>query len=109
MDEDDRTEARARSKSKRLRPRPRPRYLLKELLGWNSVNDKYLYVTDGGHYENLGLVELLRRGCTKIYCLDASGRRGRAESRTSATRSHWPEASWESRSNSRQDYERREG
>jgi hypothetical protein len=73
MDEEDRTEARARATSKRLRPRPRPRYLLKELLGWNSVNDKYLYVTDGGHYENLGLVELLRRGCMNIYCFDASG------------------------------------
>ena len=54
-------------------PRPSPRYLLKELLGWNSVNDKFLYVSDGGHYENLGLVELLRRGCTRIYCFDASG------------------------------------
>ncbi len=32
-----------------------------------------LYVTDGGHWENLGLVELLRRGCTEIYCFDASG------------------------------------
>lgn len=30
-------------------------------------------MTDGGHYENLGLVELLRRGCTHIYCFDASG------------------------------------
>ena len=29
-------------------------------------------MTDGGHYENLGLVELLRRGCTEIYCFDAS-------------------------------------
>jgi hypothetical protein len=56
-------------------PRPSPRYLLKELLGWNSINDKFLYVTDGGHYENLGLVELLRRGCTTIYCFDASGGR----------------------------------
>jgi hypothetical protein len=55
--------------------RPPPRYLLKELLGWNSVNDKYLYITDGGHYENLGLVELLRRGCMQIYCFDASGGR----------------------------------
>ncbi len=54
-------------------PRPTPRYLLKELLGWNSINDKFLYVTDGGHYENLGLVEALRRGCTTVYCLDASG------------------------------------
>ena len=46
-------------------PRPTPRYLIKELFGWNSVNDKFLYVTDGGHYENLGLVELLRRGCSR--------------------------------------------
>jgi len=29
-------------------------------------------VTDGGHYENLGLVELLRRGCSEIYVFDAS-------------------------------------
>jgi hypothetical protein len=53
--------------------RPRPSYLFRELLGLNSVDAKYLYVTDGGGYENLGLVELLRRGCTEIYCLDASG------------------------------------
>jgi hypothetical protein len=56
-----------------LFPRPGPHYLIKEMLGRNSVNDTYLYVTDGGHYENLGLVELLRRGCTEIYCFDASG------------------------------------
>lgn len=60
--------------------RPRPWYLLCELLGRNRIDARYLYVTDGGHYENLGLVELLRRGCTKIYCLDASGvGQGRAE------------------------------
>jgi hypothetical protein len=60
--------------------RPRPSYLIRELFGFNSVDAKYLYVTDGGGYENLGLVELLRRGCTKIYCLDASGLgRGGAE------------------------------
>ena len=53
--------------------RPRPFYLLCELLGLNRISSKYLYVTDGGHYENLGLVELLRRGCSEIYCLDASG------------------------------------
>lgn len=53
-------------------PRPRPLYLLRELLGINTVNSQYLYVTDGGHYENLGLVELLRRGCTEIYVFDAS-------------------------------------
>lgn len=53
--------------------RPRPFYLLCELLGLNRISSKYLYVSDGGHYENLGLVELLRRGCTEVYCLDASG------------------------------------
>ena len=51
----------------------RPHYLVKELLGRTSVRDKFVYVTDGGHFENLGLVELLRRGCTDIYCFDASG------------------------------------
>ena len=55
------------------RRRPRPWYLFAELFGLNYVDGKYLYVTDGGHYENLGLVELLRRGCTEIYCFDASG------------------------------------
>jgi hypothetical protein len=53
--------------------RPRPHYLLKEMLGRNRLEDKFLYVTDGGHYENLGLVELVRRGCRTIYCLDAGG------------------------------------
>jgi hypothetical protein len=60
--------------------RPRPSYLLRELFGLNRVGAKYLYVTDGGHYENLGLVELLRRGCTEVYCFDASGvGKGQAE------------------------------
>ena len=74
MSPSDRAAVRESAESKPfLVPRPRPRYLLKELLGQNSINDKYLYVTDGGHYENLGLVELFRRGCTTIYCFDASG------------------------------------
>jgi hypothetical protein len=53
--------------------RPRPHLLLNELLGRNSADARFLYVTDGGHYENLGLVELLRRGCLDVYCFDASG------------------------------------
>jgi hypothetical protein len=63
----------ARKQPLRRYRRARPYYLLCELLGRNRVNAKYLYVTDGGHYENLGLVELLRRGCTTVYCFDASG------------------------------------
>jgi len=54
---------------------PRPWYLMKEALGRHRANDRWLYLTDGGHYENLGLVELLRRGCREIYCFDASGDR----------------------------------
>lgn len=53
--------------------RPRVIYLIKEILGRYSKDDPYLYVTDGGHWDNMGLVELLRRGCTKIYCFDAAG------------------------------------
>jgi Patatin-like phospholipase len=53
--------------------RPPPWYLFHELLGRNKANHKYLYISDGGHFENLGLVELLRRGCTTIFCFDASG------------------------------------
>lgn len=52
---------------------PRLSYLFRELVGRNRVDGRFLYITDGGHYENLGLVELLRRGCGKIYCFDASG------------------------------------
>ncbi|MEJ5943705.1 patatin-like phospholipase family protein [Pseudokineococcus basanitobsidens] len=59
---------------RRLLPRrPRATQLWREYVGRNSLHGRYLYVTDGGHYENLGLVELLRRGCTTIYCFDASG------------------------------------
>jgi hypothetical protein len=61
-----------KTRKRYVMPRPTPRYLIKELFGWNSINDKFLYVTDGGHYENLGLVELLRRGCSRVYCFDAS-------------------------------------
>lgn len=56
-----------------FRDRPRAGYWLKEIVGWHRKGDKFLYVTDGGHFENLGLVELLRRGCTEIYCFDAAG------------------------------------
>ena len=52
---------------------PRPTYLFREMFGWNHLDAPYLYVTDGGHYENLGLVEQLRRGCQWVFCLDAAG------------------------------------
>ena len=59
------------------RPRlPRLRrlsYLLREIVGRYPCENRLLYCTDGGHYENLGLVELLRHRCRLVYCIDASG------------------------------------
>ena len=54
-------------------PKPSLRYLGRELFGLNHASHEFVYVSDGGHYENLGLVELLRRGCQTIWCVDAAG------------------------------------
>jgi hypothetical protein len=44
-----------------------------EAVGHLSYRGTWMYVTDGGHYDNLGLVEALRRGARNIVVLDASG------------------------------------
>jgi hypothetical protein len=44
-----------------------------EAAGRLSYRATWMYVTDGGHYDNLGLVEALRRGARHIVVLDASG------------------------------------
>ena len=46
--------------------------LFKEAVGRTSLYDRRLYVTDGGHYDNLGLVEALRRRPRRIIVIDAS-------------------------------------
>jgi hypothetical protein len=56
-----------------LNRRPWLSWQLRELVGTIDTDSHFLYVSDGGHYENLGLVELLRRRCTQIWCFDASG------------------------------------
>lgn len=52
--------------------KPGPGRLLAEAFGRTSVYDRRLYITDGGHYDNLGLVEALRRRPREIIVLDAS-------------------------------------
>jgi len=47
-------------------------YVLREALGGTKSSHRFIYLTDGGHWENLGLVELLRRRCTHVLCFDAS-------------------------------------
>jgi hypothetical protein len=68
--------AHLRSETSWARPRlPRKRgltTLARELAGVFSLDGPLVYVTDGGHYENLGLVELLRRRPAVVYCVDAS-------------------------------------
>jgi len=54
-------------------PKVRFGYLFKEILGWYDEADRFVFVADGGHWDNLGLVELLRRRCATIVCIDASG------------------------------------
>jgi hypothetical protein len=45
-------------------------YLLREMFGSMHEDMAYLNVSDGGHIENLGLYELLRRRCKLIVCID---------------------------------------
>lgn len=46
--------------------------ILKEMLGLRSEFGNWIHLSDGGHFENLGLYELVRRGCVRIVVVDAS-------------------------------------
>ncbi|MEZ0358268.1 hypothetical protein [Mycobacterium sp. SA01] len=48
-------------------------YFYRELFGITRADARLIQVTDGGHYENLGLVEALRRRCRLIVCIDSGG------------------------------------
>jgi hypothetical protein len=48
-------------------------YLYREILGINNKNARLVQVTDGGHYDNSGLVEALRRRCGLIFVIDGGG------------------------------------
>lgn len=52
--------------------KPGPYRLLREAFGRPTLYDRKLYVTDGGHYDNLGLVEALRRRPERVVVIDAS-------------------------------------
>lgn len=58
------------------RPEPRglgPGYdeFVPELLGLQRADAPRIYVSDGGHYDNLGLLVLLRARCREIWCVDS--------------------------------------
>jgi predicted acylesterase/phospholipase RssA len=46
-------------------------YFLKELFGLLTEDSATVYLTDGGHIENLAIYELLRRRCKLIIAVDA--------------------------------------
>ena len=46
-------------------------YLLRELFGLTDARSPYLYLSDGGHFENLGVYELVRRRCRLVIAVDA--------------------------------------
>ena len=45
--------------------------LISELLGQTAGNSPYVYVSDGGHFENMGIYELIRRRCRFIVAVDS--------------------------------------
>ena len=52
--------------------RRRPGWLWREVAGFLPSTKRFIYVSDGGHLDNLGLLELLRRRSQVILIVDAS-------------------------------------
>lgn len=52
-------------------PRFAIKALLTEMFGLTTDEAKYIYLSDGGHFENLGLYEMVRRRCRLIVVSDA--------------------------------------
>jgi hypothetical protein len=56
-------------------PSPSPRFsllsLVRELLGRTNDTSDYVYLSDGGHFDNMGLYELVRRRCRYIVICDS--------------------------------------
>jgi 8-oxo-dGTP pyrophosphatase MutT (NUDIX family) len=52
-----------------------PEALFRELIGWHDAQAAAVNVSDGGHFDNLGLYCMLRRRCRSILVVDGSGDR----------------------------------
>lgn len=52
-------------------PRSPVRHFIKEGLGLTDSTSEYVYLSDGGHFENLGLYEMVLRRCRLIVVSDA--------------------------------------
>jgi Patatin-like phospholipase len=64
--------------------------LFAELFGLTTENSPYVYLSDGGHFENLGLYEMVRRRCRWIVVCDGAQDLGRGyEDLGNAARKIW--------------------
>jgi hypothetical protein len=64
--------------------------LIRELLGMTSADSAYVYLSDGGHFEDLGLYEMVRRRCRWIVLCDGDQDRARGfEDLGNAVRKIW--------------------
>jgi hypothetical protein len=54
-------------------PRVSLKYLFDEALGATKDTDSYVFLSDGGHFDNLGLYEMVLRRCKYIVVCDATG------------------------------------
>ena len=65
----------ARASKRRRRPPPSPTVaiseLMRELQGKTGDTSRYVYLSDGGHFDNMGLYELVRRRVRFIIVSDA--------------------------------------
>lgn len=61
---------RHKSKHQNSSPRIGLVYLLRELTGNTTDRSHYVNLSDGGHFDNLGIYELVRRRCTYIIACD---------------------------------------
>src|SRR6185312_467439 len=52
-------------------PRNSFSWLLREALGRTDARSPFVYLSDGGHFENLGLYAMVQRGCRDIVVVDA--------------------------------------
>lgn len=46
-------------------------YIVNDLIGKSNIDSDYVCLSDGGHFDNMGLYELIRRRCTYIILSDA--------------------------------------
>jgi hypothetical protein len=57
-------------------PSPALSFLLKELVAQSDEASHYVYLSDGGHFENLAMYELVKRRCRFIMVCDSGADRG---------------------------------